>query len=96
MKELSAPDLRDRAVILGEYIIDHKATVRACAKRFGISKSTVHKDVSHRLAAVCPQLYPEVKAVLETNKQERHIRGGRATKLKYETRRQVQSTSNER
>lgn len=73
----------DRAVILGEYIIETGATVRACAKIFKISKSTVHKDVTERLRRDNPQLYKEVKRVLEKNKQERHIRGGMATRRKY-------------
>lgn len=73
----------DRAVVLGEYIIDTGATVRACAKVFKISKSTVHKDVTERLLYNNPQLYKSVKAVLEKNKQERHIRGGMATRRKY-------------
>ena len=73
-----------RAVILGQYIVEHKATVRAAAKIFGISKSTVHKDVSERLRKEDPELYDKVKDILEINKQERHIRGGLATKLKYE------------
>ena len=73
----------ERAVILGEYILDTGATVRATAKVFKISKSTVHKDVTERLSHDNPQLYKEVKAVLEKNKQERHIRGGMATKIKY-------------
>jgi len=73
----------ERAVILGEYILDTGATVRATAKVFKISKSTVHKDVTERLSHDNPQLYKEVKAVLEKNKQERHIRGGMATKRKY-------------
>lgn len=73
----------DRAVILGEYIIETGATVRACAKIFKISKSTVHKDVTERLRKDNPQLYKEVKRVLEKNKQERHIRGGMATRRKY-------------
>ncbi|MCD8187257.1 MAG: sporulation transcriptional regulator SpoIIID [Ruminococcus sp.] len=72
-----------RAVILGQYIIENKATVRAAAKKFGISKSTVHKDVSERLPKVNPALYAQIKDILEINKQERHIRGGMATKLKY-------------
>ncbi len=76
-------DFRDRAVILGEYILDTGATVRACAKVFKISKSTVHKDVTERLYYDNPQLYKSVKAVLEKNKQERHIRGGMATRRKY-------------
>lgn len=73
----------DRAVLLGEYILDTGATVRATAKVFKISKSTVHKDVTERLFYDNPQLYKEVKAVLEKNKQERHIRGGLATRRKY-------------
>lgn len=73
----------DRAVILGEYIIETGATVRACAKIFKISKSTVHKDVTERLRKDNPQLYKEVKRVLEKNKKERHIRGGMATRRKY-------------
>lgn len=77
-------ELCDRAVILGQYIIENNATVRSAAKAFGISKSTVHKDVSERLSKIHPQLYPEVKKILEKNKQERHIRGGMATKKKYE------------
>lgn len=75
---------KDRAEVLGEYILDTGATVRAAAKIFKISKSTVHKDVTERLRYKNPQLYKMVKAVLERNKQERHIRGGMATKLKYE------------
>ena len=72
-----------RAVVLGEYIIENKATVRAAAKQFNISKSTVHKDVAERLRTIEPQLYGEVKKVLETNKAQRHIRGGIATRKKY-------------
>ena len=73
----------DRAEILGEYILDTGATVRATAKVFKISKSTVHKDVTERLQHENPQLYKQVKQVLERNKQERHIRGGMATRRKY-------------
>ena len=73
----------DRAVELGEYIVEKKATVRACAKTFHVSKSTVHKDVAERLKTIEPQLYIQVKSVLDTNKAERHIRGGLATKIKY-------------
>ena len=74
----------ERAITLGNYIIEHDATVRQAAKEFNISKSTVHKDVSERLKAISPQLYQQVKQVLEKNKSERHIRGGMATKSKYE------------
>ncbi|MBR4868473.1 MAG: sporulation transcriptional regulator SpoIIID [Clostridia bacterium] len=75
--------LEKRTVILGEYIVEHGSTVRDAAKSFGISKSTVHKDVSQRLKRIDPQLYREVKQVLEHNKAQRHIRGGLATKEKY-------------
>ncbi len=75
--------VEERAAMLGEYIIESKATVRSAAKKFGISKSTVHKDVSQRLKSVNPMLYREVKEILEINKSERHIRGGMATKNKY-------------
>ena len=73
----------ERAVELGEYIIDHNATVRAAARKFHISKSTVHKDVTDRLRVNNPGLYGKVKEVLELNKKERHIRGGLATRRKY-------------
>lgn len=72
-----------RAIELAEYIIDSKDTVRGAAKKFGISKSTVHKDVSQRLLKINPLLATEVRKVLDENKAERHIRGGMATKLKY-------------
>lgn len=75
--------VEQRARALGEYIVESHATVRLAAKKFGISKSTVHKDVSSRLSSLCPSLYKEVKAVLEKNKQERHLRGGIATRNKY-------------
>lgn len=73
----------ERAVLLGEYIIDTGATVRAAAKVFKISKSTVHKDVTVRLKEESPALYLQVKDVLDKNKKERHIRGGMATREKY-------------
>ena len=73
-----------RAVILGEYIVRQKATVRAAAEWFGVSKSTVHKDVAERLRSVDMGLYKEVSSVLAVNKAQRHIRGGMATKRKYE------------
>ena len=69
--------------MLGRYITENKTTVRAAANHFGISKSTVHKDVSERLRTEDPELYANVKDILEINKQERHIRGGLATKRKY-------------
>ena len=73
----------ERTILAAEYIIENGATVRSAAKKFGVSKSTVHKDVSERLKHLNPDLYSEVKAVLEKNKQERHIRGGLATREKY-------------
>jgi len=73
----------ERCEILADYIIKHNATVRVTAARFGISKSTVHKDVTERLFGVNRTLYDKVKEVLDQNKAERHIRGGEATKLKY-------------
>lgn len=74
----------DRAVLLAEYIIENNATVRKAAKQFGVSKSTVHKDITARLSSFNRLLANEVKRVLELNKAERHIRGGLATKHKYE------------
>ncbi len=75
--------IEERACTLAHYIIDHKDTIRGAAKKFGISKSTVHKDVSERLLKINPSLASEVRKVLDENKAERHIRGGMATKLKY-------------
>lgn len=73
-----------RAVTLGRYITENHATVRSAAQEFGISKSTVHKDVSDRLRKEDPKLFEEVRAILEINKRERHIRGGMATRQKYQ------------
>ena len=81
----------ERAVAAAEYIIENKATVRSAARRFGVSKSTVHKDVSERLSRISSPLFAEVKAVLEQNKRERHLRGGEATKQKYERIREKQN-----
>lgn len=75
--------IEERAISLAHYIIDSKDTVRGAARKFGISKSTVHKDVSERLLHINPILANEVRAILNENKAERHIRGGLATKLKY-------------
>ena len=80
MKNIS---IEERAVEIAHYIIDSKDTVRGAAKKFGISKSTVHKDVSERLCKINPSLASEVREILDENKAERHIRGGMATKLKY-------------
>ena len=76
--------IEKRAVLFASYIIDNNATVRDTAKKFDISKSTVHKDVTQRLKKVNPDLYENVRTVLNKNKAERHIRGGMATKMKYE------------
>lgn len=75
--------IEERAVELAHYIIDSKDTVRGAAKKFGISKSTVHKDVSERLKKINPNLANQVRVILDENKAERHIRGGMATKMKY-------------
>ena len=75
--------IEERAINLAQYIIDSKDTVRGAAKKFCISKSTVHKDITERLVKINPILAKEVREVLNENKAERHIRGGIATKLKY-------------
>ena len=75
--------MEKRACDLAVYIIENRATVRAAAKQFGVSKSTVHKDLSERLKTVSGPLYRQVKEILEINKAERHIRGGIATRKKY-------------
>lgn len=80
MKETT---IEERSINLAKYIIDSKDTVRGTAKKFGISKSTVHKDITERLKKINPSLADEAKKVLEVNKAERHIRGGEATRLKY-------------
>lgn len=76
-------DYEDRAEMLGRYIADSNATVRSAAKKFGVSKSTVHSDVTKRLKKINPVLFNEVRKVLDVNKEERHIRGGLATREKY-------------
>ena len=78
--------IEERAVDIGKYIIETKATVREAAKVFKVSKSTVHKDVAERLPKINPIIYNEVKKILDKNKAERHIRGGKATKMKYQMR----------
>lgn len=75
--------IEERAIELANYIIENNATVRAAAKKYGISKSTVHKDVTERLTQINSALADDAKTVLEKNKAERHIRGGMATKAKY-------------
>lgn len=74
---------KERCVIMASYMLENESTVRAVAKRFGISKSTVHKDVTQNLKIVNPELYKKVQELLEKNKQERHLRGGEATKQKF-------------
>jgi putative DeoR family transcriptional regulator (stage III sporulation protein D) len=75
---------KERCIILGEYLVETGSTVRAAAKKFGISKSTVHKDVTQILKRYDKGLYNDVKKILEQNKLERHLRGGEATRIKYE------------
>lgn len=82
-------DIEERANMLAKYIIDTQSTVRVAAKVFSISKSTVHKDIAERLEKSNPILAKEAKKVLEHNKEERHIRGGMATKLKYKEKKAV-------
>ena len=74
---------RERCVVLGEYLLEHSATVRGAAKVFGISKSTVHKDLAYKLKYINKNLYSRVKLILDKNKSERHLRGGEATRRKY-------------
>ena len=76
--------IEERAIKCAEYIVETGCTVRACSARFGISKSTVHKDVSERLRRIDSELYERTREVLEKNLNERHIRGGIATKEKYQ------------
>ena len=80
MKSVS---IEERSVILAHQIIESKDTVRGAAKKFGISKSTVHKDIAERLKKINPALAKEVRVILDENKAQRHIRGGMATKRKY-------------
>ena len=76
-------DKEERARTLAEYMIETGATVRMAARKFGVSKSTVHKDMTERLAYIHPEMYRQVKGILQVNKQERHLRGGEATRRKY-------------
>lgn len=75
--------IEERAMEIAQYIVEQNATVRQAAKKFGISKSTVHKDITERLAQINPTLAAQARVVLDVNKSERHIRGGMATKEKY-------------
>lgn len=83
MEKYDGADLDRRCVLLGEYLLSKRSTVRDAARTFGISKSTVHKDVTEKLPHVSPSLYAEVRRLLSVNKAERHLRGGQATKEKY-------------
>ena len=84
--------IEERVVTLANYIVENNATVRDAAKVFGISKSSVHKDVAERLWEINKPLAKAVQVVLEKNKADRHLRGGRATKQKYEKRKQDHTT----
>ncbi len=75
--------IEDRVLEVAKYIIGSKATIRRTAKVFGVSKSTIHKDMTERLPIINPQIANEAKTILDLNKAERHIRGGKATKMKY-------------
>ena len=75
--------IEERAITIAQYIIDSKATVRQAASRFGVSKSTIHKDMTERLPAINHTLAENVRKVLDINKSERHLRGGMATRAKY-------------
>ncbi len=75
--------IKERTVKIGNYLVDTKKTVRVIAKEFGVSKSTVHKDLTERLPNINPELANEVKNILDYHKSVRHLRGGEATKLKY-------------
>lgn len=77
--------IEERVLDVAQYIIESKATIRKTAKVFGVSKSTIHKDMTERLPKINPQIAKEAKSILDYNKAERHIRGGKATKMKYKT-----------
>ena len=77
--------IEERVLEVANYIIDSKSTIRKTAKMFGVSKSTIHKDITERLPKINPQIAKEAKKILDINKAERHIRGGRATKMKYKS-----------
>ncbi len=85
--------IEERTLEAANYIVDNNATVRQTAKRFGISKSTVHKDVSERLQDIDHALFHEVRKILEENMAERHIRGGMATKRKYAEKKEINAAA---
>jgi len=88
---LQTYDIEERIIKLANYLVDNKCTVRYAAKKFGISKSTVHKDLTTRLSKVNKPLFYKVREVLDENKMQRHIRGGLATKEKYQKIREVKN-----
>lgn len=77
--------IEERVLEAAKYIIEYRATIRKTARVFGVSKSTIHKDITERLPKINPQVAKEAKQVLDVNKAERHIRGGKATKMKYKS-----------
>ena len=85
--------IEERVIQVAHYIIDHNATVRQAAGAFGVSKSTVHKDITFRLPRECPALYEQVRIILDRNKAQRHMRGGEATREKYKRIKQAHSLS---
>ena len=84
--------IKERTIKIGKYIVETRKTVRVIAKEFGVSKSTVHKDLTERLPEINPELANEVKEILDYHKSIRHLRGGEATKQKYQKRRDVKET----
>lgn len=84
--------IKERTIKIGRYIVETRKTVRTIAKEFGVSKSTVHKDLTERLPEVNPELAAEVKAILEYHKSIRHLRGGEATKIKYQKPKEEKNT----
>ena len=86
---------RERIIKVGEYFVNTQKTIREVAVVFGLSKSSVHIDLSKRLKYVCPALYEEARAILDSHLQERHIRGGNATKEKYEKLKEISENSKE-
>ncbi len=86
--------VEQRAIDIGNYIVDTECTVRSAAKKFGVSKSTVHKDITCRLKDIDFLLFQRVDKVMQTNKAQRHIRGGMATKMKYSMKRELNNAKN--
>lgn len=86
--------IEERAVAIADYIVNNQATVRQAASQFGVSKSTVHKDITERLLRINPSLAAEARKILDINKSERHIRGGMATKDKYMHEREIRRQAN--